>query len=336
MGRPKKEESSEENVKPKKSSAGTYLSADYILDKETNIIKICPSVDMVLGGGWPDGTVGLLESPPKTGKTTLALKIGAKGQQQFDKTIIYDNIENRLSVKNLKGIEGLDLSPEKFKIISSTEGDILSTEQHFERAEKALNDFPNSILIIDSFSSLSSAAERTKAYGDGYGGMDSRKYEGEFLRRVSPILPINNSTIIGIAHVSQNIGTPGTSPKVSRAMLYQLDIRLSLKKVYPQGDWISGEKLIGQKVDVKCLTSALGSPGNSCVLWLKYGQGYLDSADFAQVGCDLGLIEKKGAGWFNITKFDAKAQGMESLCELIDTNKEIYNYLTKEISSLLI
>lgn len=312
-----------------------YLSASYILDRPRNIIKISPGIDLILNGGWPDGTIGILESPPKIGKTTLALKIAAKAQQQYNKTIIYSSIENRLSTKNLMGVKELDTSSEKFKLIASTEGKILGTEQHLEKAERALYDFPNSVLIFDSFSSLSSSAEKTKSYGEGYGGMDSRKLEGEFARRVSPILSVNNSTIIGIAHISPNINTHGNSTKISRAMMYQLDIRLSLKKSYPNGDWICGDKVIGQKTNIECITSALGPPGGNCTSWLHYGNGFLDSGELAELACDLSLINKKGAGWYDLEKYNEKVQGFYELCKLLEERKDIYKSLLESVEELL-
>ncbi len=221
-----------------------YLSASFILDTPKRVISISPAVDIILSGGWPEGTIGILEAGPKIGKTTLALKIAAKAQQQYDKVVVYVNAENRLSQKNLMGVKELDTSPEKFKIISSQKGSILSTEENLEKTEQALNEFPGCIVIFDSFSSLSSAEEKTKDYGKGYGGIDSRKLEGEFSRKISPIVLINNSIIIGIAHVTPRINGPGSSTKISQALLYQMDIRLSLKKVWPQGDWTVADKVI--------------------------------------------------------------------------------------------
>src|SRR5579859_8042274 len=212
---------------------GDYLPASFILDHPKNTISVSPAIDIILAGGWQEGTVGILESAPKVGKTTLALKIAARAQQQYDRVVVYVNVENRLSIKNLKGVAGLDLSEDKFKIISSQKGETLSTEQFLEKTEQAINEFPGCFIIFDSFSALSSADEKTKNYGEGYGGMDSRKLEGQFARRISPKILVNACTIVGIAHRMQNIGSKGTSAKVSEALLYQHDTRLFLKKDYP-------------------------------------------------------------------------------------------------------
>lgn len=325
-------------AKKKDSSAekyeGNYLPASFILDHPKNTISISPALDIILAGGWQEGTIGILESAPKVGKTTLALKIASKAQQQLGRVVIYVSVESRLSVKNLKGIPGLDLSDDKFKIISSKKGDMLSTEQFLERTEQAINEFPGCLVIFDSFSSLSSADEKTKGYGEGYGGMDSRKLEGQFARRIAPIILSNESTLIGIAHRTTNIGGKGTSAKVSDAVLYHHDIRLFLKKSYPDGDWVAGKKMIGQKVIIECITSALGSPGGKCNGWLKYGYGFLDEAELAELAIDLSLIDKSGS-WYHLEKYDQKAQGFDGLCQLISSDITIYNELLEEVKSVL-
>lgn len=314
---------------------GDYLDASFILDSPKKVISMGPGKDIMLSGGIPESTIAILESPPKIGKTTLALHVVANAQRQHNKIGIYVSVENRLSVKNLKGVKGLDISPDKFKIISSQKGEILSAEQILTKAEQALIDFPGCVMIFDSFSSLSSSAERTGNYGEGFGNVSARKMEGEFARRIGPIVQVNDGIVIGIAHVTPNLNMPGNSTKLSKAMLYQMDIRLSLKKVYPSGDWTSGDHIIGQKVNIECLTSALGAPGMSCTSWLKYGEGFSNEAELASLALDLSLIEKSGS-WMKIEKFDVKVQGMSDMAELLESRRDIYDDLLKSIKEMMV
>ena len=331
MARPKK--NLEEKI------GGDYLDASYILNKPKKIVKTTPALDIALNGGIPEGVICIFESEPKVGKTTLALNVGANGQQEFDKVVIYVSVENRLSIKNLKGVDGLDLSPEKFKIIASTDNNILTTEEVFERAENAIADFPGSIVILDSISALSSNDEQTKKYGEGYGGIDSRKLEGQFMRRISGKILINDNIVIGIAHLTQNIGGRGSNTKVADATLYAHDVRLRLKKHFeksnPGGEWTSGDKIIGQKVRVNCLTSALGAPGGECVCWLRYGHGYSKYAEVGQLAIDLSLVEKKAAGgWISSEQYGFKVQGMDEFSQYLEENKEVYNGLYKQVQEM--
>ncbi len=313
---------------------GDYLDASFILDKPKKITTISPAVDIMLYGGWPDSTIGVLESKPKIGKTTLALKIGAKAQQQHGKIVVYVSVENRLSIKNLMGVRGLDISADKFKIIASQQDDILSTEDILEKAEKALIDFPGCIMIFDSFSSLSSKAEKSKGYGEGYGGIDSRKLEGEFARRISPIIQVNGSSVIGIAHMTPSMTGRGSNIKISQAMLYQMDILLSLKRAFPDGDWKQGEKIIGQKISMYCETSALGPPGGEANGYLRYGTGFSDEAEIAELAIDLKIIEKGGA-WYSYVPQEIKAQGFTNLVDSLEAKPEACVELLGKIKEVL-
>ena len=312
-----------------------YLDASFILESDKKVISVSPAMDIILSGGIPESTIAILKAKPKVGKTTMALKIAAKGQQQFGKKVIYINVENRLSKKNLEGVKGLDLSPDMFKIVSSEKGKILAAEQIFEKTEQALVDFPESICIFDSFSSLSSAAEKTGGYGEGFGNVSVRKMEGQFARRIGPIVMVNNSIILGIAHVAPNLNMPGQSTNVGQKTVYQMDVELSLKKVYPQGDWKYRDKIIGQKINVECLTSALGAPGKDCTCWLKYGEGYSDEAELTSMCVDLSILEKSSNGVIKIEKFDVSARGMEDMVQLLSERRDIYDYLEKQVKEIM-
>jgi RecA/RadA recombinase len=314
-----------------------YLDSSYILDNPGKIISISPAMDLVLSGGIPQGTISTFESEAKIGKTTIALKCAAKAQQQYDSTVIYVMVENRKSglAKNLTGTPGLNLEKNRFKLIASEPGKILSTEHFLEQTERAISEHPECVVIFDSFSALSSSDEKTKEYGAGY-NLLSRKLEGEFCHRVSPLLSTTNATILGIAHVSNNINTMGKSVKISSALKYQLDVRISMKKCYPAGDWIESEKLIGQKISVEIITSALGSPGGKCNIWHKYGSNFLDEAELAEMAIDLDIISKAGAGWFTLPeKYDVKMQGFSKLVNYFIDNPTIYNEILTEVKSLL-
>jgi recombination protein RecA len=313
---------------------GDYVSASFILDNPSDIIKVSPAFDLATGGGVPKGIIAIFQGKPKEGKTTLALQIAARAQQQYGSPVIYDDIEERLEAKTLKAVPELDTSDNMFKVIQSRKGDILSTDKHLDRLEKALNEFPGCIVIADSFSALSSAGEKTNDYGGGYGNLESRKMEGMFSRRIKPILRVNGCTILGIAHVMQNMNTPGSSVKVSDALKYFLDMRVSLKKAFPNGDWKVGEKIVGQRVQMDCHTSALGAPHGSCNLWLRFGQGYVKEAEIAELASDLSIIEKGGA-WYSNEKYEIKAQGFDKLVQALQDNPEAYEGILSEVMAIM-
>ena len=99
------------------------MSGNAIKEKETIVIPLSPSLDMILNGGVPEGSFVVLTGQPKCGKTTTSLQIAALAQQKqyaygdFEKgrEVYFLNIEGRIKKRDLSGIKGLDL--DRFHII---------------------------------------------------------------------------------------------------------------------------------------------------------------------------------------------------------------------------
>ncbi len=68
--------------------------------------------------------------------------------------------------------------------------------------------------------------------------------------------------------------------------------------------------------------------------WLKYGEGFLDVAELAEMAIDLDVIEKGGA-WYTLPGSDKKVQGFDSLCEALLADSVMYDQVTQQIKSVL-
>lgn len=320
--------------------ASIYLDADFILERNKEIVPTTPAVDSILCGGVPEGLLMLITGPEKLGKTSLALTI-IRNAQRMGKIGIIVDAEHRLRKKILTGIEGLDISPEKLKIIRSTEGNILSAEQLLERAEQSLQDFPRSVLLIDSFSALCPAVEQAASYDDSVQMAARAKLEAKFFRKIAPIVSINGNIVIGIAHVASNIGTPGTSENIGKKAQYGLDIKVKCKKPFLKNDkvepeWYSGDTQIGHRIIWECPTNAIGAGGGSSVGYLRYGHGLDDVAEIIDAACELGIIKEGGAGWKELPN-GKKIQGWENMYDFLsqEENKEVLNEIEKSYRELI-
>ena len=123
------EQSIEKILKDIEKQYGTVLIDGLsLLDKEQTIISVSPSIDLALGGGIPSGTFVTFTSPPKFGKTNLALSFSANCQlpKYGSRDIFLIDSESRLKPRDLQ-IQGLD--PSKLTIIKSSPGNILSAQQ---------------------------------------------------------------------------------------------------------------------------------------------------------------------------------------------------------------
>jgi recombination protein RecA len=323
------------------------VGGNHIVDKKLVIIPVSPSIDILLSGGINTGTFVVISGKPKLGKTTMALQFAANAQNikykdEFNpngRTIYYSNVEARIKPRDLSGIHNLDTSEDRFKIIQSTPGKILTGEDHLNIAEYIINTKPGSIIIIDSFSAMCTAAGFAANLEDQVRD-DSTRLLGRFCRRNATAISLNNCVVIGIVHVIANQEGGPMSPKWVEAsgnkIQYQADVKL--KGDYFQA-WKDGEVQIGQDVHWSCGCSSLGSPGGKCVSKLRYGYGLDKEFEVIELAIDLGLI-KQGGAWYTINHDykgfkDQKVQGKESLRTILVNNPDLYVDLYAKVREML-
>src|SRR5688500_1250385 len=101
------------------------FSAKSVTGDDKKVISVSPAFDLMTGG-IPEGCFVALTGKEKIGKTLLALSIAAQAQKieyanpelcPNGRVVFYLNAEHRIKKRDLEGIEGLDLSDEKFKLV---------------------------------------------------------------------------------------------------------------------------------------------------------------------------------------------------------------------------
>lgn len=313
----------------KEYGTNVFSTADFILDENAKIIPWSPSVDVILNKGIPEGAWVSINGPAKCGKTSSLLSFAANAQkpEYGNKTIYYFNIEGRLKEMNLRGTKGLDLSPQKFRLIQSTRQKILSTQENLSIAEKILKTHPECVLLFDSVSALADEKELIGQVGTETRGHNN-KVITQFINNVSNVVRVNKCIVIGITHTIANTSGYG-SPTVEKAAnrwLYQADVRLKGKA----DRWLTGGetgKQIGLKINWTCQCSALGPPGMVATSYFRFGLGIDNLFELIQLGLETGLIQQNGA-WYQIQ--DQKAQGEHNLYKTISENEDLHNWLKEQ------
>ena len=325
----------------KKYGDGVVLSGNMVIEEKKDVISWSPALDIILGGGIPDGSWVTLTGEPKCGKTTSALHFAAEAQRQFQRNVYYLNIEGRLKSRDLEGIYGLDL--DNVKVIGSyfddkaNKGRILSAEEYLTIAENFIKNDPGCIVIIDSISQLITEKEITGAVHDQHRAPGA-KLVSNFCRRVSNVLPVNKNIVIAITHQISNISGYGKAKVESggRKIAYAVDVKLEAKRVQP---WHVGseEDAPGQKIDS----------------YLRYGQGIDEVTEIIRLGIDTGFITKAGSwltcsfmedhlkelgvkSWDDDAKKLCRVQGQENMKLLLTDNPSWFDILDTEIKKMLV
>lgn len=317
------------------------LSGNSLIEKKILTIPISPALDIVLGGGIPEGSFVIFTGMPKVGKTLSSLDFTATAQRpeyQGDlknpREVYYLNIEGRLKQRDLLGIKGLDLS--RFHIIGSQQGKILHAEEYLQIAERVINEIPGSIVIIDSYSALCTEAEITSDM-DKMQRADGAKLLAKFCRKVSNVIPVNKNIVIGITHLMGNPTGYGAEfkEKSGQGIAYQTDVKLRAKssKAWSLG---ADDTQIGQEVEWQVICSALGPPGGVAKSFIRYGEGIDKLTELVNLASDVGVISKGGA-WYTIktSKDSHKFQGAEKTRMFLMENPEIAKEIEDSVKTLL-
>lgn len=317
------------------------LDGRALVDNKLMIIPVSPVIDILLGGGVPEGSFMVLTGQPKCGKTTTSLDFAATAQQEkYNGTngprhVYYLNIEGRLKKRDLEGIAGLDL--DRFHIIGSQQGKILRAEEYLQIAERIINEEPECVLIIDSYSALCTEAEITSDMSKMQRA-DGAKLLAKFCRKVANVIPVNKNIVIGITHLMGNPTGYGAEfkEKSGQAVAYQTDIKLRAKTFK---SWVlSGDNTpIGQEIEWTVVCSAIGPPGASMTSYVRYGQGIDKAKELVMLGSDFGLIKAAGA-WYTTEFMGEKAQkfqGAEKVRDFLLENPEAYEELYSKIKEMM-
>lgn len=331
-----------------------------LLDEKPMVISMSPNLDFALSGGVPEGSWLSISGPPKVGKTTTLLGFAAECQkpENGSRRIYYGSVENRLKLMNLQGTKGLDLHPDKFKVIKSNEKKILSAQDFLDIFVRILQTDPGCVLIIDSVSALVDSRVLDGGIGTETRGSGA-KLVSQFVDVVQGIVPINKNIVCGVTHIIANTSGFGASKveKAANRWLYQADIRL---KATHFDRWAVGATKdnpesgtqIGQIVHWLVQCSALGPPGMKAEGYIRYGVGVDKTYELFENAKAANMIEQSGA-WYTLAfmknhldllgvsewtpevEKTVKAQGGEKIYQLLSDNPKWMQALQTDITTFL-
>jgi recombination protein RecA len=321
-----------------KYGEGILINATNVLDEPQQIIPISPKLDLITGGGIPEGSWLTLTGKRKCGKTTLALHIASICQrpEYGGRHVYYLDIEGRLKKMNLRGIANLDMS--KFHRIRSKKGKIMSGQEFLQAGEDILKTHEKCVLIIDSYSQICHEKEMNEGIGGSTRGAGGYQLLAQFCRQLANVVPVMDSIVIGITHLMANptgYGAP-LQEKGGNAIEYQGDIKLKAKSVeYWRVGGDTGP-IIGQKITWLCEWAALCGPGGEIDGYLRYGKGIDELYERIDIATDLGIIEKKSS-WFvlNFLPEPLKIQGQDNLYKLLLEHPDWIATITKQMNAMV-
>lgn len=288
------------------------ISAEQLFERTKNrkVIPLTLSADIGLAGGIPLGATILFGGRPKCGKSSMSLQWVSNAQKLYGTKAFIFPIEGRLTHQTMQQIRGLDKSKLTVVLPPAIEDKNGKIKGHIkwdaQKWWKTIGDTiinnPNSIIIVDSLSALSSEKEQSE--GMGYQGRgDTQKLEAQFCRMYGDMIVSNEVTVFFITQVQAN--TSGYGPplqiKAGNAIKHQADVIMFCKGVEKWSE--TDGKILGHNINITIESSALGPPNVDISVPLRYGYGIDNTKDIIVNAINWNIIQTKGS-WYSLPFYE--------------------------------
>jgi len=328
----------------KEFGEGIFVAGNDIISRNRQVISFSPKMDLMLGGGIPEGNILICTGPPKVGKTTGCLHFAGMAQRpEYDhpkhgpRHVFFHNVEMRLKDRDLEGIQHLITDGTRFTSIESKPGNILTAEKHARIFERLVHQVPGAIFVFDSFSALCTETRLNSELGNKF-----RDNQGSILSdmliRTQPVILMNDAIVLGVTHIVANTSGFGSNKSETAGVKIQYHSDIKLRATHRTAWKVGGTKekdgtQVGQHVHWNCDWSAIGPPGTKCESLLRYGYGIDKESEMIEVCSDLGLINKAGS-WLTFPD-GTKVQGLENAREVLAADPELYSDLNKQFREMM-
>jgi recombination protein RecA len=266
------------------------------------------SLDIILGGGYPQGRIVELYGPPGGGKTTTTLHALASVQNLGNVGAFVDaeHSLDTLYSKNL-GVKVPDLliyQPDCGEDALNLTVDLVAMLK------------PGDLIVVDSVAALIPRAELEGEVGDSPMGSQARMMS-QTMRKLNGATSKSGATVLFINQTRDKIGvTFGSSETTSggNALRFYASIRIDVRRT---GAIKKGSDVIGNGTKYKTIKNKVYPPYRETETGIYFGRGVPRSLDVLTVASLVGVVEKSGA-WYSYAG-TRLGQGRENAAETLAT-----------------
>ena len=276
------------------------------------------SLDLALGGGIPRGRIIEIFGPESSGKSTLAMSIVAKCQQNGGNAA-YVDAENAMDVDYAKKV-GIDIDN---LLISQPD----TGEQGLDIVDTLVRSGAVDVIVVDSVAALVPKAEIEGEMGDSHMGLQARLMS-QAMRKLTAIISKSKTIVIFINQIREKIGVMFGNPEVTpggRALKFYSSVRIDIRRVEAIK---KGEQVVGNRVRGKIVKNKVAPPFREAIFEIIFGKGIVPESAMLDVAVDNGVVEKSGT-WFNYNGIKI-GQGKDSAIQYLTENPEVMKEIDKK------
>lgn len=269
------------SVQKKHGATSLNFFGDLEAVKVKRISTGLPSLDLILGGGLPEGRLIEIYGPESSGKTTLAIKFLAEVQKKYpDKKVAFIDVEHALDPDYAEHL-GLNM-----KDVLFSQPD--SAEQALDIMEEIAASGEVKAIILDSVASLLPNKELEGSTADSEMGMRARLM-GKICRKLPPIASKNECICFFINQIrsSMSMYGPTETRPGGKGLPFAASqvIRTSIKQASEEGHGIV-------KLQVK--KNKVGRPFQETTVSIKYGEGFDYTQDLITTAMKTKVVSQAG------------------------------------------
>lgn len=278
------------------------------------------TLDIALGvGGYPKGRIVEIYGPESSGKTTFALHAIAEIQKNGGRAAFID-AEHALDPVYAQNL-GVNLDE---LLLSQPD----TGEQALDICEALVRSEIIDLVVIDSVAALVPQAEIEGEMGDAHVGLQARLMS-QALRKLSGTLNKTKTTAIFINQLREKVGVMFGNPETTpggRALKFYSSIRLEVRR---SEQIKQGDKVIGNKTNVKVVKNKVAPPFRTASVDIMYGEGVSKEGEIVDLATEIDVLDKSGA-WYSYNG-EKVGQGKENVKLLLKENTELRDELEYKI-----
>ena len=283
------------------------------------------ALDLALGiGGVPRGRVVEIFGPESSGKTTLALQIGAEAQAKAGMVAFVD-AEHALDIGYARKL-GVDVDS---LLVSQPD----TGEQALEIVESLIRSGAVDLVVVDSVAALTPRAEIEGDMGDSHMGLQARLMS-QALRKLTAIISKSGCVLIFINQIRMKIGVMFGNPETTsggNALKFYATIRIEIRRIETIVQVT--DNAIGNKVRVKVVKNKVSPPYRKVEMEIMFGKGISASGSLLDGAVQNKIIEKSGS-WYSFGE-ERIGQGRENAKTFLEGNPDVYAEVDKQVRAIL-
>lgn len=277
-------------------------------------------LDIITGGGYPEGRFVEFYAPESSGKSTCAIHGMVEAQKKYpNKKVAIIDAEHAMDMEYAKAL-GLDA--ESVVFVQPDSGEV-----GLSIAEDLIGSGEISFVLIDSIAALTPQAEIDGEMGESKMGLHARLI-GQACRKLTALAGKTKTVVYWTNQLRLKLGilfgNPETTPG-GEAMKFYASIRIDLRK--KAGDKDKDGEIVNSKVTAKTVKNKTAPPFQKCEFDIVFGEGIDRVSEVIFWGEKTGILHKTGH-YFNYGDMKL-ANGEPKTKELLKDNPE----LTEEIES---